>query len=140
MANKFHTNSNEQQVFKTEQAIFFLNSVHENVFKLNTFLRDMKRIAKNRDSFTYNQLKGIYNWSKNDRILKTSYEEWRYKLKPIRYKLGIIYYKLNNGAGVDSTDLEKVKEYLTAIEEYNYISKKRLKEVNDIYLKYFPET
>ena len=140
MVNKFHKNSNEQQVFKAEQAIVFLNHVHENVFKLNTFLRDMKRIADNNGHFTYNQLRGIYNWSKNDRILKGNYEEWRDKLEPIRNKLSIVYWKLNDGAGVDSNDLEKVKEYLTAVDEYNYVSKKRLKEVNDIYLKYFPET
>lgn len=133
-----HRTEISENLKTNEEIRNFLNNLHPTVLSANSFLSDMKRIMN--VGFTLAQRRGITNWMKNNKLTKTEWQEWQDKLEPIRTKFNIIHDKLLELIGVDTSDLELVEKYKNDLIVYNYISKIRMKRINDIYLKYFPET
>lgn len=120
----------------------FLLNLHPDVLKKNAFLYDMKhKSISNNSRFSTSQQHGIEKWSKNDKISKDTYDEWKNKYKPIREKFEIILTKfLENKDLVDEGDLLLIQSFKESLVNYNYISKYRLKKTNTIFMKYFPNS
>ena len=127
----------------------FLNDLHPKVLNENSFLKDMKDIQNGRKdnsvknspfNWSLGQRRGITNWMKNEKLTKEAWVEYQEKFKPLLLKLETIYNKLSDQVGIDTNELEQVEKYKKDLSIYNYISKTRMKRVNEIFLKYFPET
>lgn len=131
-----HRTEISENLKTNEEIRNFLNNLHPTVLSENSFLRDMK--AKMIVGFTLGQRRGITNWMKNEKLTKKEWEEYQEKFKPILLKLETVYKKLND-VGADEVHIKQVEKYKNDLGIYNYISKTRMKRVNDIFMKYFPE-